>query len=383
MSVSLKPVEDQVIVITGATSGIGLTTAHRAARRGAKLVLAARDREALERVALDIREQGGDVVHVVADVADAEAVEQIANAAIRSWGHLDTWVNNAGVSVYGRLEDTPMEDHRRLFETNYWGVVNGSLVAARHLRRRGGAIVNLGSVLSDRAVPIQGAYSATKHAVKGFTNALRMELEMDDVPVSVTLIKPGSIDTMFEEHAKNLMPEGAANLPPPVYDPELVARAILHAAEHPVRDLFVGGGGKLISMSETWAPRMTDRLMERSMRRMQTDRHRRRGFDDSLHAPSRDGQESLGHHDYVRRTSLYTEAQMHPWTTTALLAGLGAAAWLAFGRGDSRNGESRGSTQRPRRRYIEEYPDLEEGEIGHNAKPAGVAAREGHVVFPE
>lgn len=383
MSVSLKPVEDQVIVITGATSGIGLATAHRAARRGAKLVLAARDREALESIALDIREKGGDAVHVVADVADEEAMRQVANAAIRTWGHLDTWVNNAGVSIYGRLEDTSMEDHRRLFETNYWGVVIGSLVAAKHLRRHGGAIINVGSVLSDRAIPIQGAYSASKHAVKGFTNALRMELEMDDVPVSVTLIKPGSIDTMYEEHAKNLMTEGATSLPPPVYDPELVARAILHAAEHPVRDLFVGGGGKLISMSETWAPRLTDYVMERGMRRMQTDRGRRRSFDDSLHAPSHDGRESMGHHGYVRRTSLYTEAQMHPWTTTALLAGLGAAAWLAFGRGTGHDGGSRPATNRPRRRYIEEYPDLEEGEIGHNAKPAGMAAREGHVVYPE
>lgn len=383
MSVSLKPVEDQVIVITGATSGIGLATAHRAARRGAKLVLAARDREALERVAHEIREQGGDAVHVVADVADEEEMRQVANAAIRAWGHIDTWVNNAGVSIYGRLEDTPMEDHRRLFETNYWGVVIGSLVAAKHLHQHGGAIINIGSVLSDRAVPIQGAYSATKHAVKGFTNALRMELEMDDVPVSVTLIKPGSIDTMYEEHAKNLMPEGATALPPPVYDPELVARAILHAAEHPVRDLIVGGGGKLISMSETWAPRMTDYMMERSMRRMQTDRSRRRSFDDSLHAPSHDERESMGHHGYVRHTSLYTEAQMHPWTTTALLAGLGAAAWLAFGRGTGHDGRHHAGMHRPRRRYIEEYPEVEDGEVGHNAKPAGMAAREGHVMFPQ
>ena len=146
----------------------------------------------------------------------------LAETALREFGGFDTWVNNAGTSIYGKVEDTPMEDQRRLFETNYWGTVIGSRIAATHLRRRGGALVNVGSVLSDRAVPLQATYCATKHAVKGFTNALRMELEADGAPVSVTLIKPAAVDTQLEEHARSLTGAEPLN-PPPVYAPETVA----------------------------------------------------------------------------------------------------------------------------------------------------------------
>jgi NAD(P)-dependent dehydrogenase (short-subunit alcohol dehydrogenase family) len=114
-------------------------------------------------------------------------------------GRIDTWVNNAGVSIYGRIEEVPDADSRRLFDTNFWGVVNGSRIAAKIMKETGGgAIINVGSTLSDRAVPIQGMYSASKHAVKGFTDAFRMELESDDVPISVTLVKPAAIDTPYK-----------------------------------------------------------------------------------------------------------------------------------------------------------------------------------------
>src|SRR5207237_3691332 len=139
---------------------------------------------------------------------------------------------NAGVSVYGKLMDVPLADLRQLFETNFWGVVYGSRVACEYLRMRGGALINIGSTLSDRAIALQGIYSASKHAVKGFTDALRMELEEQGAPVSVTLIQPTSINTPFPRHAKNYM-EAEATLPPPVYAPDVVADAILHCAENP------------------------------------------------------------------------------------------------------------------------------------------------------
>jgi hypothetical protein len=130
---------------------------------------------------------------------------------------------------------------QRLFQTNYWGVVHGSLEAVKHMKTRGGgAIINLGSELSDHAVPLQGIYAASKHAVKAFTDSLRMELEKESAPIAVTLIKPAAIDTMFVAHAKNYM-DKEPSLPPPVYAPELVAKAILYAAQHPKRDVFVGG----------------------------------------------------------------------------------------------------------------------------------------------
>ena len=184
----LKKLADQVVVITGATSGIGLVTARMAAKRGAKLVLVARTESALCSLAEELRESGAEAIYVKADVGVENDVKAVRDAASTEFGGFDTWVNNAAVSIYGKVTDVPIEDHRRLFETNYWGVVYGSLIAAEHLATKGGAIVNVGSALSDRAIPIQGTYCASKHAIKGFTDALRMELEHDKSPISVTPI---------------------------------------------------------------------------------------------------------------------------------------------------------------------------------------------------
>jgi short-subunit dehydrogenase len=328
MAVRLKPIKEQVVVITGATSGIGLATARLAHARGARVVLNGRNEEALH--ALE-RELGGPQARAVAvpgDVASWDLMNELADEAIKHFFGFDTWVNNAGVSIYGRLEEVPLEEHRRLFDTNLWGVVHGSLVAARHLRTRGGALINIGSTLSDRAIPLQGMYSASKHAVKGFTDALRMELEAEGAPVSVTLVKPGAIDTPYTEHAKSYLESFPKN-PPPVYAPETVARTILHAAEHPVRDVFVGGGGKLISLLGNVAPRATDWLMERTMLAAQHSGrppHGRNG----LYAPSGElrerGEYETGDGGHVARTSAYTTASLRPWLSTALVAGIGLAA---------------------------------------------------------
>src|ERR1044071_8077770 len=194
MTIKLKKLSDQVIVITGASSGIGLVTARMAAKRGARLVLNARNEEALRLVSDEINAAGGKVIYVVGDVGRFDDVQKIADEAIRRFGGFDTWVNNAGVSIYGRMLEQSIEDQRRLFETNYWGMVHGSLVACTHLRNKGGALINVGSVLSDVALPLQGTYCATQHAVKGYTDALRLELEEEGAPISVTLIKPSTID---------------------------------------------------------------------------------------------------------------------------------------------------------------------------------------------
>src|SRR5918993_909993 len=195
MRLMLKPLDEQVIVITGASSGIGLVTAKAAAERGARVVLAARNERALRRAVEEIEADGGDAVYVVADVAEADDVEKIAKVAVREYGRVDTWVNNASTSIYGRVWEVPLEDKRRLFDVNFWGVVHGCRVALPHLKQRGGTIVNVGSVVSDRAVPLLGIYSASKHAVKGYTDALRMELEEDGAPIYVSLVKPASINT--------------------------------------------------------------------------------------------------------------------------------------------------------------------------------------------
>ena len=325
MKVKLKKLEDQVMVITGASSGIGLVTARMAARRGARLVLNARNEEALGEIVDEINSSGGQSVYVAGDVGYIEDVRRVADEALRRFGGFDTWVNNAAVSIYGRVLDVTLEDHRQLFETNYWGVVHGSQVACERLRRSGGALITVGSVLSDRAIPLQGTYCASKHAVKGYTDALRMELEEEGAPVSVTLIKPSAIDTPYIQHAKNYLPAEPLN-PPPVYAPETVAEAILHCAEHPERDVYVGGGGRVLSSLGENAPRLTDRVMEATMFNLQhSDRPSPVGRTDSLHAPSEDGRERGHYPGYVAESSLYTKASLHPLLTGALVFGAGLA----------------------------------------------------------
>ncbi|TPE46273.1 SDR family oxidoreductase [Pontibacter mangrovi] len=329
MKISLKPLREQVIVITGASSGIGLATARAAAKKGAKLVLASRNEEALANVEEQIKTEGGEAIHLVADVGRREDVQRIAETAIRHFGGFDTWINNAGVSIYGKLSEVSEEDSRRLFDTNFWGVVSGSLMAADHLRNRGGAIINLGSELSDVAIPLQGMYSASKHAVKGFTDALRAELEEDEAPVSVTLIKPAGINTPYTEHARNYTNK-ELTLPPPVYAPEEVAYGILYAAEHPERDIFIGSGSKLMSSLNKYAPSLVDWVNKKFMTNMQLRDKPAKHKDGSLHAPGADGHVHGNYEGHVMKTSLYTRASVHPAVTGAVVAAAAGAATMAL-----------------------------------------------------
>ena len=320
MKIRLKPLNQQTIVITGASSGIGLSTARTAARRGARVVLAARSEDALRNLSDEINNAGGQALAFPVDAADRDAVGRLAAAAIERFGGFDTWVNDAAVSIYGPVAQVPLADARRLFETNLWGTVNGSLAAVEHLRHRGGgAVINVGSTVSDRAIPMQGFYSASKHAVKGFTDALRVELEAERAPIAVTLIKPGSIDTPFPQHAKNLM-DREPTLPPPVYAPAVVADAILHCCEVPTRDLFVGGGGKAISALGQWSPRLADKQL-RSMIEQQKKPVPSRGRDDrALYRGNADLRERGDYDGHVMKSSAYTKATMHPIATGALIA---------------------------------------------------------------
>lgn len=332
MSVRLKPLRQQVLVITGASSGIGLATARMAGREGARVVLAARNGEALAQIEREIAAAGGTAIHVVADVSRREDVEKVAQVAVARFGGFDTWVNNAGQGVYGRLEEISEEDHRRLFEVNFWSQVYGSLVAVRHLKSRGGALINMGSVASENPFPLLGMYATTKHAVKGFTDSLRLELEAEGVPVSVTLIKPTSIDTPFPHHAKNYM-DREPKLPGPVYRPDEVAAAILHAATHPERDIYVGTSARMMSTMGRQFPRTMDRVGETLLMPQEKRREPPRDPEGTLYRPGSGGQVRGDHPGPVMPVSLYNRAERHPLLGNLLLIGAaGAALALLAGR---------------------------------------------------
>lgn len=321
-----KPLADQTIVVTGASSGIGLATARMAAARGARVVLASRSGAALDRIASDIGREGGQAIAAQADVGERAEVEEIAARAVAEFGGIDTWVNVAGLTIYGPLSEVTQEDHERLLRTNFWGTVNGSLVAVEHMRHRGGALINVGSIASDLAFPYQGMYSASKHAVKGFTDALRMELRLADAPIAVTLVKPASIDTPLPRRARNYM-DREPMLPPPVYRAEEVAHAILHAAVHPQRDIVVGGAGKLFVAGKEFAPGAYDHLAGQiaALQKRTMEPRRPAG---ALHAPQEDDTgHTHGDQPFpVMRSSAYTRASLHPLATASAVVGLGLAA---------------------------------------------------------
>ncbi len=332
MSVKLRKLSEQVVVITGATSGIGLCTAREAARRGGRVVLAARNAEELTKLAAEIEAAGGFALAVPTDVSDPRAMNLLRDAALEKFGRIDTWVNNAGLSIYGKLHDLDLVEARRLFDVNFWGVVHGCHAAVTALGERGGAIINIGSVLSDRVIPIQGMYSASKHAVKGYTDALRMEVEMEKLPISVTLVKPSAVDTPYTDHARNHMDVAPKN-PAPVYAPQVVADAVLFCAEHPRRDVVVGGGGKLFSVLEKIAPRLTDRLMEATMEKIQKSDRPNDGRDNLFMAPLVEGRERASNGGKALERSAYTQMALHP--ALSALAALGlvlAVGGLAFAR---------------------------------------------------
>ena len=324
--INLKPLSQQIVVLTGGTSGIGLVTARMLAQRGAKLFLIARNEDALRTVRDEIRVAGGHAEYSVADVADKHELDAAAAKAVTIFGGYDTWVNDAGAFIYGRLDTVSLEDQRRLFDVTYWGMVHGTLIAAKQLKHAGGAIINVGSVLGEIAIPYQGAYCAAKFAIKGFTEAFRREAEAERQPISFTLIKPAAMNTPFTDHARNRMDSPGTRNPPPAYDPYLVARAITYACETPVRDLTVGGvGGVSLVIGNLLAPRIMDWMAARVGHASMTTKNPGNPAErDNLYEPREDMSENSSLRPMTRKTSLALEAQLNPGTTLAIVAGIAA-----------------------------------------------------------
>jgi NAD(P)-dependent dehydrogenase (short-subunit alcohol dehydrogenase family) len=324
----LKPLSEQVVVILGASSGIGRITAQRLATGGARVVVAARSEPALDSLVGEINDSGGQAIAVPCDVSDIAQVEEVAVTAVETFGRIDTWVNVASVSVYATFEETSLEEFRRIVDVNLMGYVHGAKVALPHLRAAGGgALIVISSVEGTVSLPLHSAYATTKHAVEGLVDALRRELMAEGVPISVTSIKPASINTPFFNNARSkigVKPQGA----PPIYEPGVVADCVLYAATHPVRDLYAGGAGKVLALNQMVAPGILDKLLARfGIPLQKTDEPASK--DDALETSRIEEDRIDGDFsDQARRFSLHTWLETHP--AVGRVAGLTAAGLVGL-----------------------------------------------------
>ena len=261
-----RKLRDSVVIITGASSGIGRATALAFARRGAWVVIAARRESALNEVATECQRSGGRAVPVTADVSDEAAVKNIARQAIENFGRIDVWFNNAGVTLFGRFEETPPDAFRRVIETNLFGYIYGARAALPYFREQGGGVlINNASYVATAGQPYTSAYVLTKFAIRGLAECLRMELR-GAKNIHVCTILPASIDTSIFQQAANYT--GRAVKPMwPVYPAEQVAEAIVACVENPEREVMVGNAGRMLNVLHAVAPALHDAALARRVER--------------------------------------------------------------------------------------------------------------------
>jgi short-subunit dehydrogenase len=317
-----RKLSEQVVVITGASSGIGRQTALDFGARGASVVLAARNETALHDVAQQIERTGGSAHVVPTDVSDPAQVERLGQEAVNRFGRIDTWVNNAAISAYATVEEMLPEEVSRIIDVNLKGQIYGCRVAIQHMRRQGqGCIINVASALAKRSILLQATYSASKHGIKGFTEALRLEMEREHTGIDVTLIMPASTNTPLFRHARSKL--GVMPRPiPPVYEPSVVSEAILYAAEHPRRDVVIGAG-KMLTFMERMSPPLVDRYMLQGDRayKQQVTNSPDDGLDNFDRPIEGTGSVTGDFGNESKSSSLYTRVlELHPTRKRALWA---------------------------------------------------------------
>ena len=255
----------KVVVVTGASGGVGRATARAFAERGARVALLARGHEGLAAAADEVARAGGEALVVSVDVSDAKAVEDAAQKVVDAFGHIDVWVNNAFTGVFAPFTEITPDEFRRVTEVTYLGYVFGTRAALRHMQPRDrGTIVQVGSALAYRGIPLQSAYCGAKHAIQGFNESLRCELLHSGSGVRTTMVQLPGLNTPQFDWVLNRMP-GRARPVAPVYQPEVAARAVVHAASHARRrEYWVGGSTAATLIANAVAPGLLDRYLART-----------------------------------------------------------------------------------------------------------------------
>jgi NAD(P)-dependent dehydrogenase (short-subunit alcohol dehydrogenase family) len=313
IKVQLKPVGEQVVVLMGASSGIGRETALRFAKSGAKVVASARGEEGLDSLVEEIRAEGGEALAVPADTSEFDQVKAVADRAVREYGRLDTWVHLAAVGLFATFEQTTPEEFARVIDVNLMGQVYGAMAALTHIKREGrGALIHISSVEAKRSFPFHSAYGASKHGIDGFLEGLRVELKHEGWPISVTQVMPGTINTPFFDKGRSKIGVKAVGIPP-IYEPETVANIIMYAAENPARDLVSGGAAQALILNQRLSPRILDAILatRAGFAPQKTDEPRSEDDPDNLYAPIR-GHDTAKNGFRALSRSLYNWLQMHP-----------------------------------------------------------------------
>lgn len=325
----LKSIDQQVVVIVGASSGIGRSAALAFAKRGAKVAVAARNQKGLDSLVEEIVRSGGEAIAIPADVADFDRVREIAQQTVEVFGGIDTWVHNAAVGMVAPFDDVTIEEFRRVIDVTLMGQVYGAKVAIPYLKRSGqGSFISISSMEGRRALPLQSAYSTAKHGVEGFIESLRVELDHANANINVASIRPAVINTPFYNHARTKLGVKPTGIPP-YYDPRLVSDAILYVAEHPTRDYIVGDVGRLLDLTQRLSPKLVDQVLAViGFRGQRTDDTKASQAPDNLFGPMSGYEQVDGDFDEWVVPSVSDWLQQHP-LFSGTMAAAAAAALLA------------------------------------------------------